>query len=94
MPIDEATADDPMDKLLDLMEPESLLEPLREERFRPSGLSSCRVVVVVVVVVDDRATGFGLRPRSDPRRDWTTPCSCLEKKDWYYFNLTNRVKIL
>ena len=90
MPIDEATADDPMDKLLDLMEPESLLEPLREERFRPSGLSSCRVVVVV----DDRATGFGLRPRSDPRRDWTTPCSCLEKKDWYYFNLTNRVKIL
>ena len=91
MPIDEATADDPMDKLLDLMEPESLLEPLREERFRPSGLSSCRVVVVVV---DDRATGFGLRPRSDPRRDWTTPCSCLEKKDWYYFNLTNRVKIL
>ena len=92
MPIDEATADDPMDKLLDLMEPESLLEPLREERFRPSGLSSCRVVVVVVV--DDRATGFGLRPRSDPRRDWTTPCSCLEKKDWYYFNLTNRVKIL
>ena len=93
MPIDEATADDPMDKLLDLMEPESLLEPLREERFRPSGLSSCRVVVVVVVV-DDRATGFGLRPRSDPRRDWTTPCSCLEKKDWYYFNLTNRVKIL
>ena len=91
MPIDEATADDPMDKLLDLMEPESLLEPLREERFRPSGLSSCRVVVVVV---DDRATGFGLRPWSDPRRDWTTPCSCLEKKDWYYFNLTNRVKIL
>ena len=91
MPIDEATADDPMDKLLDLMEPESLLEPLREERFRPSGLSSCRVVVVVVV---DRATGFGLRPRSDPRRDWTTPCSCLEKKDWYYFNLTNRVKNL
>ena len=92
MPIDEATADDPMDKLLDLMEPESLLEPLREERFRPSGLSSCRVVVVVVV--DDRAAGFGLRPRSDPRRDWTTPCSCLEKKDWYYFNLTNRVKNL
>ena len=65
----DVTADDPIDKLLDFSDPESLLDPLRdplrEFRFKPSGLSS----------EQPRVGGFGLRVRNEPSRFSTTACS-------------------